>query len=46
MDFTSEFALLVVVALPAAVICAMNVVLAMAGERGTLLVPSGDRAAA
>ena len=45
MEFTSEFALLMVVVRPVTVICAMNFALAIAGERGTMLVPCGDSAA-
>lgn len=40
MEFANEYALLIVVVLPAAVISAMNMVLAFAGESGTLLLPS------
>ena len=40
MDFTQEFALLVVVVLPVAVIVVTNVVLSLTGESGTLLLPS------
>lgn len=40
MEFMSEYALLFVVALPVALILAMNVVLFLEGESGTLLFPS------
>jgi hypothetical protein len=39
MEFMHEFGLLIAVALPAAVIFAINVALALGGERGTLLLP-------
>jgi len=40
MAFFQEYALLVAVAAPVAVIVAMNVVAKLAGERGTLLLPA------
>lgn len=40
MDFINEYALLIVVALPVAIVAGLNVVLAMSGESGTLLLPS------
>jgi hypothetical protein len=45
MEFINEYALLVVVAAPVAVIVTMNVLLAMAGEAGTLLLPSSGELA-
>ena len=43
MDFLNEYGLLIAVATPVVVILAMNVLLALSGERGTLLLPSsGD----
>jgi hypothetical protein len=39
MDFTHEYALLFVVALPVVTVAFLNVVLAMTGESGTLLIP-------
>ena len=39
MEFMHEYGLLIAVALPAAVIFAINVALALGGERGTLLLP-------
>ena len=39
MNFIHEYALLAAVLAPVAVIVAMNVWLALAGERGTLLLP-------
>ena len=41
MNF-NEFALLFVVAAPVAVLFAMNLFLAMEGERGTLMFPSSE----
>jgi hypothetical protein len=40
MEFFREYALLVAVATPVLVIVAMQVYLFIAGERGTLLLPS------
>ena len=40
MEFINEYGLLVAVATPVAVIGLINVVLALAGESGTLLLPS------
>ena len=40
MDFLHEYALLVAVALPVAVVGVINLVLAVTGESGTLLLPS------
>ena len=40
MEFITEYALLAVVAAPVAVIVAMNAVLALSGESGTLILPS------
>lgn len=40
MDFVHEYALLVVVALPVAIVAGLNVILAVSGESGTLLLPS------
>jgi hypothetical protein len=40
MDLFQEVSLLVVVVLPVAIVALMNVVLALAGESGTLLLPS------
>lgn len=40
MEFMNEYGLLIAVALPAAAIVAINVALALGGERGTLLLPS------
>ena len=40
MELFREYALLIVVALPGAVIVLINLVLAASGERGTLLLPS------
>ena len=40
--FHNELALLVAIALPVAVILAMNLGLLAAGERGTLLFPVGE----
>lgn len=40
MEFVREYGLLIAVALPCAVIFAINVLLALTGERGTLLLPS------
>lgn len=39
MDLTHEYALLFVVALPVVTVAFINVLLAMTGESGTLLVP-------
>jgi hypothetical protein len=39
MDFTHEYALLFVVALPVVTVAFLNIVLAMSGESGTLLLP-------
>ena len=43
MPAIQQFALLVVVAVPVAVVIAMNLFLAFFGERGTLLLPRMDR---
>jgi hypothetical protein len=40
MEFFSEYGLLVAVATPVAVVAALQVYLFLAGERGTLLLPS------
>ena len=40
MNFINEFALLFAVAAPIAVLFAMNLFLALEGERGTLILPS------
>jgi len=40
MEFINEFGLLIAVATPVGVIALINVLLAMGGERGTLLLPS------
>lgn len=40
MDFFAEYGLLVAVAAPVAVVVALQVYLFLAGERGTLLLPS------
>jgi hypothetical protein len=40
MDFFTEYGLLVAVATPVAVVVALQVYLFVAGERGTLLLPS------
>ena len=45
MDFMHEYALLFVVALPVVTVTFLNVVLAMTGESGTLLVPVHTTAA-
>jgi hypothetical protein len=42
MNLINEFALLFVVAAPIAVLIAMNLFLALEGERGTLMFPSGS----
>ena len=38
--FMFEYSLLVAVALPVAVVLAINAILALSGEKGTLLLPS------
>lgn len=40
MEAFNEFALLVAVMLPVGVVALLNVLLALSGERGTLLLPS------
>ena len=40
MDYTQEIAQLVVVVLPVATIAITNLVLALSGESGTLLLPA------
>ena len=40
MEFLNEYSLLIVVAAPVAIIAGINLVLAMTGESGTLLLPS------
>ena len=40
IEFLEEYALLIAVALPATIVVAINVYLVLAGERGTLLLPS------
>lgn len=40
MEFLNEYSLLVVVALPIAIVAGLNLVLGMTGESGTLLLPS------
>jgi hypothetical protein len=40
MEFLHQYSLLAVIAIPVAVIVAMQVYLFVAGERGTLLLPS------
>ena len=40
MELLNEYSLLIVVAAPVAIIAAINLVLAMTGESGTLLLPS------
>ena len=39
MGFFEEYALLIAVALPAGIVAGMNLLLYLAGERGTLLLP-------
>lgn len=41
MEFVHDYALLFTVAAPVLTVAAMNLYLALSGERGTLLVPSG-----
>jgi hypothetical protein len=40
MNFINDFALLIAVATPLAVLLGMNLFLVMEGERGTLMLPS------
>lgn len=40
IDFLRDYGLLVAVALPCVIVVAINVYLLLAGERGTLLLPS------
>ena len=40
MELLNEYSLLIVVAAPVAIIAGINLVLAMTGESGTLLLPS------
>ena len=40
MEFLHEYSLLVAVALPVAVVVIINILLALTGESGTLLLPS------
>lgn len=40
MELLNEYSLLIVVALPVAIVTVINLVLAMTGESGTLLLPS------
>jgi hypothetical protein len=44
MDFTHQYALLFVVALPVVTVAFLNVILALTGESGTLLLPIGTAA--
>ena len=43
MNFINEYALLFAVALPVAVVVGIQVMLFLAGERGTLLIPGFNR---
>jgi hypothetical protein len=43
MEFIDEYALLVAVVLPVGLVAGLNVILALSGEAGTLLLPSVRR---